>query len=710
MAGITNKITSIETADAAASGGALELENPLAQVKKAPERVAPPAPAAYEAPTRPAYAQEDFKDGRFGWIRIVTVCTVLLWLAAAAIICFSMLGITANAKSYSALQWTGLAALIFGPLLMIGVAAYSLKQLAKVSLSADRLANLAEALTTPDELVIGKSQSMAAAINQQVDSVNEKLSAALGRLTALETTLRAQSEALTLTNRDAMLTADHIASAISQQTNALDGISETFDGRMGALSGIITGHSDKLADAARMAEQKIKEARISVEGATAKINSASDTVRTNTVQATATLSASHKDIQSLGDIVKQRADELDNVYKKHAGDLTTMIEHLRDEQQNLGAILEERLTKMRDISLSAQASAESLVEASKAGKETVEALAESASLADSAVKSRFTDMQDMVKYSSEHAQSISDQAAQRVQDSLELTRREIGRIEDDMADLQGRLRQPTSSIDLVPVQDGGEIDQPSKGSKGSATKQRWARLKFLPVDEDLFKADDVSGAPIAKKTKTAPPKVELPKKAVFDLDTSELTPDDLGQASEDVFDKDAVRRAVPLDPDETSKNKSGFSLRGLFSGREKDEEEGSSLDIAIPKQNASEQKPPADDGAHADLIADLGKLGLAPNAVVDNGCIIEATNSRAAKGHEAMSKVGGGRLNSPVDHLAKALAVDKDLSAKAIKFATDFDGAIERLAGSREAIRARLESEDGRAYLLVDAALNFGRV
>jgi len=708
LAGITSKITSIDTADTARKAEPLDLAKPL-PIKEKPLPIASPAPDVYAAPSRPAYL-EDAATNSFGWIRLVTISAVLLWLAAAAIICFSMLGITANAKSYSALQWTGLAALIFGPLLMIGVAAFSLKQLAQISVASDRLATLAQALTTPDELVVGKSQSMAAAINQQVDSVNEKLSAALGRLTALETTLKAQSEALSLTNRDAMLTADHIATAITQQTTALDGISDTFDGRMGALSGIITGHSDKLADAARMAEQKIKEARISVEGATAKINSASDTVRSHTVQAASTLNASHQDIQSLGDIVKQRSDELDQVYKKHAGDLTTMIEHLRDEQQNLGAVLEERLTKMRDISLSAQASAESLVQASKAGKETVEALAESASLADSAVKSRFTDMQDMVKYSSDHAQSISDQAAQRVQDSLELTRREIGRIEDDMAELQGRLSHSASTINLTPSQVTHKSSKVKQKTENSADKKGWARLKFLPVDDDIFKADDVSGTTTTKQTDTVPPKaaplqepVEAP---ALDLDITELTPDDLGQATEDAFAPEAIRRAVPLDTDDTAKAKSGFSLRGLFSGRDK-EHEGSSLDIAIPKQDTNtEERRTAD----ADILADLEKLGLAPNVVVDNGCVIEATNTRTAKGHEAMSKIVGERLGSPVEHLSKALAIDSNLSAKVIKFATNIDHSIELLAGDREAIRTRLESEDGRAYLLVDAALNYGRV
>lgn len=717
MAGITSKITSIDTADDTPAKDTLDLTEPLSKARKN----APIAPAAPDVPAPRAYSvQEVIEDQDYGWIKTVTIIAVVLWLVAVAVICFAMLDIGTAAKSYSALQWAGLAALFLGPLLMIGVAAFSLKQLARVSAASNRLANIAHALTKPDELVVGKSQSMAAAINTQVDSVNEKLNAALGRLAALETTLKSQSEMLTTTNKDATLTADHIASAIREQTTALDSISQTFDGRMGALSGVITSHTDKLADAARMAEQKIKEARISVEGATAKINSASDTVRSHTVQATTTLSASHKDIQSLGDIIKQRSDELDDVYKKHAGDLTAMIENLRDEQQNLGAILEERLTNMRDISLSAQASAESLTDASRAGKNTVEALAQSAKLADSAVKARFSDMQDMVKYSSEHAQSISDKAAKRVQDSLELTRKEISRIENDMADLQSRIGHSAASIDLVPMAQDNDENTATASAEGSK-KPRWARMKFLPIDVDDEAAVPSGVQDDGISTQAQTPDIELQADKPLELDMTEFTPDDLRQdlpdvlGSEDDLDEpehtpsiqDAIRRVVPLEIDDTPKKKSGFSLRGLFGGGEKEAGE-SSLDIAIPEQSANTNQLPT--GQENTLFTNLGSLGLSPNAVVDNGCIIEATNSRVARGHDAMSKIVGERLKGPVAHLSKALAVDNQLSTMSIAFATKLDLSIEALTGNREAIRARLESEDGRAYLLIDAALNYGRV
>ena len=702
MARITTKITSIdpETGDT----DTLDLT----------DQINPPArDDIYTRPQASAPSNNTPDDApNFRWIWIVGTIAILAWLAVSAYLIFSVLKLGANAQSYSALEWAGIATMVLGPALLIFVAAYSLKQLARLSSQSNRLAHIADALTRPDETVIGKSKIMATAINKQVDDVNEKLNKALGRLSSLEDVLKTQVSALAASNVEATQTAGQIANSVTKQGEALSNISGTFDERMGGLSEMISSHSTKLADATHTAEQKIKEARISVEGATAKINSASDIVRSNTLEASATLNASHADISSLGDIIGQRSDELDSVYKKHAGDLTQMIEHLRDEQQNLGAILEERLTKMRDLSLSAQASAESLSDASQAGRQTVEALAESASLADSAVKARFKDMQDMVKYSSEHAESISDKAAQRVKDSLEHTRKEIARIERDMMELQTRVGQTNhKSLELVPediVDDGPEFPK----------KRRWSRLKLKPILDDI--PAEPEPEPEAKPELEPEPEPvtasEEPENAEDSLELY-LEPDEPPAEEPKEVDAfyDAIRPSVPREPQKKPKKEkqpgSGFSLRGLFGGSGSAAPDAS-LSIVGAHDDGLDIPPmttPTSD-PETDILAALAELGLAPNVVVDDGCIIEAANSRTASGHDAMSKIVGARLGGPVAHLSKALSLDDDLSAKTIAFATQYDQIIESLAGNREAIRTNLEGEKGRAYLLCDAALNLGRV
>ena len=737
MAKITSKITSIVPTDSGVNSDVSDSSKTIERVAKHHERPkTTKTPTRISNPTAPTFTDDQaLSPQSFAWIRVFSVLSLMIWLSIAALICFYLLEVPKNIAIYSALEWGGLIGMVLSPVLLILLTAYSFRQLAKISTQAQVLATTANQLTKPDDTVIRKSKIMAVAISNQVDEVNEMLSASLGRLATLEDVLNTQTGSIAKSNIDARQTADYISAILQGQSEALDSISGTFDERMLALSQMITSHTDKLAHATQIAEQKIKEARISVEGATSKINAASDIVRSNTVQAASTLSASHQDINSLGDIIRERSLELDTVYKKHANDLTAMIEHLRDEQQNLGAILEERLTKMRDLSLSAQASAESLIKASAAGKDTVEALAQSASLADTAVTARFNEMKDMVRYSNEHAQSISDKAAERVKNSLELTRKEIGRIEDDMADLQNKM-QSTSRKSLEFVPDNAPISDVNTQGELSPQKRRRTRLKFKPVPQEIEKTPETPIENIIPDIKTHDealinPTHKQDEDDILDLyiepniednivskipqtSIAEVTPIHKEQSKH----IDTVHRTAPIEQD--AEKKSGFSLRNLFGGRKADEDDASlsivaqtppkpiPLDSNIPNATPLYQQPssPTDEN----ILQALTQLGLAPNAVVDDGCIIEATNSRTSSGHEAMSRSVATRLAGPVKHLAKAMSLDSHLSQSSIKFASNFDQTIESVAADREAVRKYLESEFGRAYLLCDAALNYGRV
>jgi len=758
------KITSIETDISDGLSGdkstdTLDLTEPVAP-KSSAKPIKPPAlPEALVSAPQPASIAADNAPS-FGWVKKFSIISILFWLLLVAGLLFAVLKIDANWQSYSALQWTTIVGLVLGPALLIFVAGYALKQLAGLSSQAHTLAQTANALSTPDKTVIGKSKTMAEAVTAQVDDVNEKLNAAVGRLSSMEDVIKSQTQALDTANEGSRATVDKINKSVESQNATLTTMTASLDDSMESLSNNLTMHTDNLAKSVQIAEQKIKEARISVEGATAKINSASDIVRSNTVQASATLSASHEDIKSLGDIIRQRSEELDEVYKKHAGELTAMIEHLRDEQTVLGASMEERLVKMRDLSLSAQASAESLSKASGSGKETIEALAAAASLADGAVKTRFDEMRDMVQYSTVHAQSISDMAAARVQDSLELTRKEIIRIEQEMADLQTRIGdKKRNSLELIPderpaenIKDAPVISPPQKSSK---KKTKRTRLMLKPVEDVIAEIPDPHMEPnpvepehVKPETftpnpvlKTKSSEMETKETAPLELGDNLIEPDMIRQSLEPLvmesLDLDAppspepaatipvatpnssqapaptdeaIRRAAPLEETKRSKPKAKPKTSlfgGLFGGR--GEEKTSALDIVggTTPEPLNPSPPPTDDEI---LLADLNQLGLSANAVVDEGCIIEATNARVATGHEAMSRVVATRLKNPVEHLVKSLAVDDALSDKAIIFATRFDRTIELLAGNREAIRTRLESEKGRAYLLCDAALNYGRV
>ena len=639
------------------------------------------------------------------WIATLALVSSTIWLLICALIAFSLLNIGENWESINPAQWAGLAMMIFGPLAMIGLAAYAMRQLARISVQATHMQQVTDQLSRPDETVLERSKTLSDAIGEHVDIINAKLNEGVGRISTLKDILKTQTASIEHANQSAKASVQTIDQHLQTQKAAFETIAITYDERMGALSEMMDTHAENLASATRVAEQKIKEARISVEGATAKINSASDIVRANTLEAASTLSGSHDEIQKLGDIIKQRSTELDGVYKKHATDLTAMIEHLRDEQQNIGANMGETLIKMRDLSLSAQASAESLSDASSAGKETIQALAQSASLADDAVKTRFAEMEQMVRYSTEHAQNINTVASQRVQDSLEQTRTEIARIERDMADLQEKLQRST------PV--SGKPRTVELSDTRPNVRDRRPRLHVKPIEYiDAELAEETiarHGIDELDDELELPRPVSSADEAATALDLQIETPD-VQEIKKGLSPSDPILSAIrPVaEYESVKKSKPGFSLRGLFGGR-MDEDEHANLSNAGAGSDVADRNRVNEQNVQS-FVQTLIDMGLSPNVLVDDGCVIEAANNRAAHGHEAMSRAVITRLSIPIKHFAATLSSDATLSQRTIEFATEFDHRVETLAGDREAIRTRLESESGRAYLICDAALNYGRV
>jgi methyl-accepting chemotaxis protein len=639
------------------------------------------------------------------WMKWVGIGAVILWLGASFAYMYGFFDLGRKWADLTPIQIAGLVLAVLFPAILLGLLFYALRQLSRFSRQAHLLSRAANALTQPDDSTVAKTAIMSRAIKTEVDSVDARIDQAIARMSTLESVISEQTQGLSAATAASAQTADDIASRLSTQRLALENIASTFDVRMATLSAALTDHSDRLAESTHMAEQKIQEARISVEGAAAKINSASEIVRSNTVEAASTLTQSHEDIENLAEMIRTRSAELDEVYRKHAQDLTSMIEQLRDEQQNLGHSLEERLTKMRDMSLSAKVSAESLTEASEAGRQTVEALAEATRLTDTAVKQRFADMEDMVKFSSEKAESISDKATRRVQDSLAQTRKEIARIETDMAALQMRLSQPQPG----PALDLEDPKQPKPKRRGL--------LRFKPLAEDFPPVVPPRFEPA--RLEIEPPELHPAPNATTDileetkshLETLELTDDQVTRAivpealPETVADispdkADTLRRAAPEEASRSQrrkKDKSGWHWRDMLGGLERPDETSAidALTAPTPREVPDSR-----------MIASLAALGLTPAAIVDDGCIIEAANTRKAKDAAAMSHSVARRLGDPVRHLHRAMEENPALKADAETYVAEYQARMSVIDSNREAIRASLESDGGRAFLLCDAALN----
>lgn len=629
--------------------------------------------SSLEGQNRNTYSeQNEYKSPKSRSIKIAGVTAAIVWLICVGLFLSGLLKANGAWALMTAIQKLGFVVIALFPLILIGLATAAFRHLFALSDASGHLKVAAEALLTPDDTVIARSTIMAKSIQSQVDEVNLKVSSALTRMELLDDMVKSQGSSLAKSAISIETTTNQIEDRLGAQREGLESIAGLFEGRMETLSHMMEGHTSQLASSGQMAEQRVQEARMSVESAAERIASASETVRQNAVAAAQTLSGSQIEITKLGEDVQAQSTRLDAVYRQHLADLKTMLSDLRGQQDELAATMEERLSKMRDMSLSAKVGAQSLTEASVKGRETVEALNEAASLTDTAVRARFSEMEEMVKYSTARAESISETAARQVQNSLSTTRKEIARIEADMMDLMDKLGSAevakatlTDTQNPVPDLRRSQYSKPSF-PQASFDNENMTKPPLAAPESSLYKVREAA-------EETPPP----PHMTATDLEFYDPAAEDLP----------AVLRRPSGEND--AKDRGKWSLKGLFGS----EEQGKTVHTPYAVNNS-------------DVISSLTKLGLTPAAIVDDGCIIEASNLRMVKGGAAMSEAVARRLGEPVRHLFLAIETDEVLKSDISQFTAQFDARLSSIENDRESIRKQLESEAGRAYLLCNAALN----
>lgn len=703
---------------------------PVKPIATAPEaKLTRPAIAPPKTDTVPAFVtremDSDHQAQDFKAVIIIGIIAAVLWTLSAAFMAWRGIGTVGSVTPLNGLLW---ALFVIIPALAFVFGAVAIRQIGRLSQHTARLSALADKMMRPDDTVIARSAVMSKAVQNQITEVNDKVSSALSRMEMLDDMVKSQNQSLSRSTLATENTAQTINATLSAQREALEAVADTFEARMGSLSTMLDAHASNLSSSTQKAEQKIQEARISIEDAASKISSASDVVRTNAVEASETLTGSHTEIAMLGQSIKMRSSEMDAVYRKHVTDLTAMIDHLKKEQDEMGGLLEERLAKMRDMSLSAKLGAQNLSEASDKGRETVQALSEAARLTDSAVRARFAEMEDMVKYSTARAESISDTAARQVQNSLSTTRKEIARIEADMMDLMDKLSR--ADKDHIAHQAQAKANTQQLAAPKKPLTLRPLDSDFPPLEpglppeiappkaediarlNDLIDTDNVEPETLFRLEPAAPPKPKIdldrPPEDTADGNSLQLSlePIDIGDIKTarvddalSTYRPDIMRPAGNSDVGSQKKDRSWWQFPGLLGKTDNDK---TSVEMPKPVPLPNHNRKSVDVKT---LVETLSALGLSPAAVVDDGSLIEAAIQRSTSGHRAMQQAVGQRLRGPVKHLKSKMEADTTLREDVASFAHEFASKIAALNNDKAAIQSTLESDAGRAYLICAAAV-----
>lgn len=616
-------------------------------VTREPIRPLATPPSTLAADAKPSKAAGWIILG-FGLIYVIAVC---LWYIPTFI-----------KESWPLLSMSGLVLLLTLPLILLFLLWRTLRHLSAVSLQNAHLSKAAEILVSPDREALGRTESLASGIQEQISLVNKEMSDTVEALKGVQLTVARESQALdvaglALTNRS-----DDVGRNLTLQRQALESMSGTFDTRMDSLSTQITDSSQALDSICTSAETKLLNASEALQKASTVVD---ETITSGT-------SRIDENISSLEDVSRKLGER--------AGTLTSELSTSTETLRSTDNTLSENAQKLQDINAQTQTQISDLQSTIGHGYEMLADLKTSTETRASTVASHYDDLTSQIKRSEDDTLAAQGQTARMVESNLAQMRRDFSRMETDLQSLQAKLRNLRDESDGI-----------------AEVEPKPTRLNLMPLESDF-------------------PPVE-PQRPIVRPDRVKImdTPLNLGMdmeiesADEPLinFEPDVIRRPGEISADSKSKGfgrrtdkeeKSGWRWRDMLGTLERPD---AGENVPTPPASMDIKASPRHD---VDGVALLTGLKLSPAAIVDEGTVVEATQARINNGESGLTLVVAEKLPEAVNHLKKHLETDTVLKADLRAFTVDFAKMIGDTPPTAPSLRAAFGSPEGRAYLLCAAA------
>ena len=570
-------------------------------------------------------------------------------------------GLPLLSQSFALMSAAGLILLLALPLILLFLLWRTLRHLGLVSLQNLRLTKAADALISPDQAALERTENLATGIRAQISKVNSDLADTVDAMKDMQAVVARESQALDAAGTVLTSRSDEVGRNLTLQRQALESMSGTFDTRMNTLSTQITDSSQALDGICTAAETKLLSAGEALEKATAVIDE--------------TISASAERIDAKVTSLEDTNLKLTETTTALTSDLSQSTEVLLTSD----ASFVEQSEKLRAINDETQTHLTDLQTTIGHGYEMLEDLREAAKARNSEVASHYEALSNQIKHSEDNTLAAQGQTARMVESNLAQMRRDFSRMETDLKGLQAKLSNLRNASDDI-----------------ADVEPKPTRLNLKPLESDFPPVEPSRPVVRPERVKFS----DMPLNLGADMEIE--SPD----APLTNFQPDVIRR--PGEPSPKPKSK-GFGRRS-----DKDEKSGwkwrdmlGTLERADTVTDFAAPVLPADETSRrngVDGVALLTALQLSPAAIVDEGTVVDATQARINNGEPGLTKVVAERLPEAVAHLKDNLEADTGLKSDLRAFTADFSNMIGNTPPTAPALRAAFGSPEGRAYLLCAAA------
>lgn len=636
---------------------------------------------------------------------------------------------------YDPFALTVFALLAIGPMALVWIAAYALRQGMKLSAEVRRSREIANTMLAPAGLAAAEAGSVVEAVRRQIEDAATAAQQAREVLASLREAVAHETERLNEAAAASGRTANEIAGTLSTERGRLHDLSES----LGAQASAIRGASDHAAEvtasaahatgAAREAGEDLARHVARLETAGTGVGEQMRSVEEGLARQRAALLelAQHlkADQEGLAGETEARTARLSDLVvqsKAATGEVSQAAQQGAEAIQHFTAAASERLSELNEaarlereaLAASLQASIHQITSAGEEARRAAAAHAEAAQArvdqlneaafeagrkADAVFEARLTQARGLIEQSAEMVDTAGGKATERLDEWIAAARTTLADLEKLLADISARAEalpaeaeRRADALRASMEQNLGDLVASAKHASEEtkaldAAFQQRVRSNYEMLSEAVRLMGLVAGepgaapAPAAESAPAAPKAKADPEQAASNLrGRLRLTPVATDQEFDAALETAGGQPAAEPEPE-------GLGWKGLLDSLDRE---------AGDPEQLSER-----------MVAEVKGMGVDPMALLPSSKVDEIAAAVQTGDTEGARQVVRRVAGSATDKLARRLFADAALRGQADRYRRRFSGMLKDAAERDQQgfmVGSLLASDEGRAYLLLDAA------
>ena len=348
----------------------------VTQDRVEPERAASALEAAWSQPAPPTSKPLKARSNLPGWARSaywIAVPAAVLWAGAMAAFA------SGYSNPFGPFEYRPFPIVAFGglcllPALFILLAAYAVRQAAKLSLETRRARDLADEIAIPAALAADQVGGVAEAVRREVERAAAAANAAEQQLLSLRRSLSEESDRLIEATGDAERRAQALTEGLARERVEMTGLTGALDVQVQAVTDAIAAQSRLVSDASDLAATQIQEAQAALAARATDLAAAAGEAGEAAQIAADVLADQVEKLERASDAASTSMGEVRATLSGEHARLAALADSLRADQEHIAARIEAQRIQLLDASGEARLSADDLSDAASRGAEELRTL------------------------------------------------------------------------------------------------------------------------------------------------------------------------------------------------------------------------------------------------------------------------------------------------------------------------------------------------